>query len=347
MKAKTAVLTAVETAGVIDRELPELSEHDVLVKIDANNICTSEYGAFNGARKRPLPLVFGHEWAGTVVDVGSAVDSVAVGDYIASGYQYDPYSEPSREGRTSECTKLQSADHPNPDGYFGNAGCANYAVAKEVACYKIDKGVDPSVAALLEPLGTCCAGFRRFGVEYGQTVVVIGAGTMGVLNALVAKAHGCRVIITEMMPKKLETAARLGLETIDVSKYDPVEKVRELTGGKGADGVIIAVGASGAYAQALEIAKEKRAHLLIFAAGYPAPKWELDPNTVHYRRMVIVGSYGADAVDFREAASMINMGAADFSQLVEEKIPLDKIQEAFEEACRPGMYRISVQCQED
>lgn len=347
MKAKTAVLTAVETAEVIDRELPELGEHDVLVKIDANNICTSEYGAFNGARKRPLPLVFGHEWAGTVVEVGSAVDSVAVGDYIASGYQYDPYSEPSREGRTSECTKLQSADHPNPDGYFGNAGCANYAVAKEVSCYKIDKGIDPSVAALLEPLGTCCAGFRRFGIEYGQTVVVIGAGTMGVLNALVAKAHGCRVIITEMMPKKLETAAKLGLETIDVSKCDPVEKVRELTGGKGADGVIIAVGASGAYAQALEMAKEKRAHLLIFAAGYPAPKWELDPNTVHYRRMVIVGSYGADAVDFREAASMINMGAADFSQLVEEKIPLDKIQEAFEEACKPGMYRISVQCQED
>ena len=347
MKAKTAVLTAVETAEVIDRELLELGEHDVLVKIDANNICTSEYGAFNGARKRPLPLVFGHEWAGTVVEVGSAVDSVAVGDYIASGYQYDPYSEPSREGRTSECTKLQSADHPNPDGYFGNAGCANYAVAKEVACYKIDKGIDPSVAALLEPLGTCCAGFRRFGIEYGQTVVVIGAGTMGVLNALVAKAHGCRVIITEMMPKKLETAAKLGLETIDVSKCDPVEKVRELTGGKGADGVIIAVGASGAYAQALEMAKEKRAHLLIFAAGYPAPNWELDPNTVHYRRMVIVGSYGADAVDFREAASMINMGAADFSQLVEEKIPLDKIQEAFEEACKPGMYRISVQCQED
>lgn len=347
MKAKTAVLTAVETAEVIDRELPELGEHDVLVKIDANNICTSEYGAFNGARKRPLPLVFGHEWAGTVVEVGSAVDSVAVGDYIASGYQYDPYSEPSREGRTSECTKLQSADHPNPDGYFGNAGCANYAVAKEVACYKIDRGIDPSVAALLEPLGTCCAGFRRFGIEYGQTVVVIGAGTMGVLNALVAKAHGCRVIITEMMPKKLETAAKLGLETIDVSKCDPVEKVRELTDGKGADGVIIAVGASGAYAQALEMAKEKRAHLLIFAAGYPAPKWELDPNTVHYRRMVIVGSYGADAVDFREAASMINMGAADFSPLVEEKIPLDKIQEAFEEACKPGMYRISVQCQED
>ena len=107
MKAKTAVLTAVEQAEVIDRELPELGDHDVLVKVDANNICTSEYGAFNGARKRPLPLTFGHEWAGTVMGVGAQVESVKVGDYVASGYQYDPYSEPSREGRTSECTKLQ------------------------------------------------------------------------------------------------------------------------------------------------------------------------------------------------------------------------------------------------
>lgn len=346
MKAKTAVLTAVEKAEVIDRELPELGSHDVLIKVSANNICTSEYGAFNGARKRPLPLTFGHEWAGTVVEVGSEVDSVKPGDYVASGYQYDPYSEPSREGRTSECTKLQSADHPNPDGYFGNAGCASYAVAKEVACYKIDEGVDPSVAALLEPLGTCCAAFRRFGVGYGETVVVIGAGTMGILNALVAKAHGCRVLITEMLPKKLECARALGLEAIDVSQCDPVARVRELTGGKGADGVIIAVGASGAYAQALEMAKEKRAHLLIFAAGYPAPTWELDPNTVHYRRMVIVGSYGADAVDFREAATLINMGVADFSLIVEERLPLSQIQKAFEEACKPGMYRVSVQCQE-
>lgn len=346
MKAKTAVLTAVEKAEVIDRELPELGSHDVLIKVAANNICTSEYGAFNGARKRPLPLTFGHEWAGTVVEVGSEVDSVKPGDYVASGYQYDPYSEPSREGRTSECTKLQSADHPNPDGYFGNAGCASYAVAKEVACYKIDEGVDPSVAALLEPLGTCCAAFRRFGVGYGETVVVIGAGTMGILNALVAKAHGCRVLITEMLPKKLECARALGLEAIDVSQCDPVARVRELTGGKGADGVIIAVGASGAYAQALEMAKEKRAHLLIFAAGYPAPTWELDPNTVHYRRMVIVGSYGADAVDFREAATLINMGVADFSLIVEERLPLSQIQKAFEEACKPGKYRVSVQCQE-
>lgn len=94
------------------------------------------------------------------------------------------------------------------------------------------------------------------------------------------------------------------------------------------------------------MAKEKRAHLLIFAAGYPAPTWSLDPNTIHYRRMVIVGSYGADAQDFREAAAMINMGVADFSELVEERLPLSQIQHAFERACEPGMFRISVQCQE-
>ena len=82
MKAKTAVLTAVEQAEVIDRELPELGDHDVLVKVDANNICTSEYGAFNGARKRPLPLTFGHEWAGTVMEVGAQMCIRDRADYM-------------------------------------------------------------------------------------------------------------------------------------------------------------------------------------------------------------------------------------------------------------------------
>ena len=119
------------------------------------------------------------------------------------------------------------------------------------------------------------------------------------------------------------------------------------TGGRGADGVIVAVAAASAYAQAIDMLKEKRGRLLIFAAGYPAPKWELDPNTVHYRRMVIVGTYGADYVDFKEAANLINMRAANFEELVEEKIPLDQIQHAFERACEPGMFRISVICNEE
>ena len=86
MKVKTAVLREAGKAEVIDRELPELSGHEVLVKVAADNICTSEYGAFNGSRNRPTPLVFGHEWAGTVVEVVSVVSIVEVGEYVASGY---------------------------------------------------------------------------------------------------------------------------------------------------------------------------------------------------------------------------------------------------------------------
>ena len=347
MKARSAVITAVGKAEVIEREIRSPRGHEVLVKIAADNICTSEYGAFNGARNRPMPLGIGHEWAGTVVEVGDEVSALKVGDYVASGYGFDPYTEPSLEGRTGECPSLSGADHPNEDGIYGNAGCAEYFVVNEVACQKIDKSVDPSVAALLEPLGTCCAGFRRFGMKYGETVVVIGAGTMGILNGLVFKAHGCRVLITEMMPKKLEAARRLGLEAIDVSACDPVEKIKELTDGKGADGVVVAVGASGAYAQAAEMLKPKRGRMLIFAAGYPAPEWTLDPNKVHYGRMVIVGTYGGDWMDFKEAATLINMRAANFEELVEERIPLSQIQHAFERACEPGMFRISVICQEE
>ena len=305
MKVKTAVLRAAGKAEVIDRELPELASHEVLVKVAADNICTSEYGAFNGSRNRPTPLVFGHEWAGTVEAVGSEVSSVAVGDYVASGYYYDPYTLPSREGRTSECPHLMSADHPNDDGFFGNAGCAEYVVSSEVACYKIDDGIDPSVAALLEPLGTCCAGFRRFGCDFGDTVVVIGAGTMGILNALVAKAHGCRVLITEMMPKKLEAARRLGLEAIDVSAVDPVEKVKELTGGKGPEMILDAAGHFTVVQQAVEmVAKGGR----IGITGLPAKPSTIPMTPIAMRQISIIGSRAYERKHWRQALNLMANG---------------------------------------
>ena len=78
--------------------------------------------------------------------------------------------------------------------------------------------MDPSEAAFVEPVGTVCQGIRKLRVQQGEKIVVIGAGTMGVLNALVAKAEGCEVMITEMMDKKIEVAKELGLNVVDVKE---------------------------------------------------------------------------------------------------------------------------------
>ena len=200
---KTAVLRGTEQLTIEDRALPELTPDSVLVKIKACNICTSEYGVYNGSRTRPYPLVFGHEWAGEVLETGSNVDELQPGDMVACGYEFDPASPESLEGRTGECRRIKTANDPNPDGYFGNAGFAEYAVKSKVGLYRIVPGVDPAVAGLLEPIASAVFGLRKLRVQRGETVVVIGGGTMGILNALMAREYGARVLVSELLPKKL------------------------------------------------------------------------------------------------------------------------------------------------
>lgn len=166
---------------------------------------------------------------------------------------------------------------------------------------------------------------------------------MGLLNAQAAKARNCHVIVTELMEKKLETARSMGMEVVDVSKGDPVEQVKQLTDGRGADVVIVAVGNTKANTQAVEMLKKVDGRILLFAAGYPAPQIEADSNLLHYRRIELIGTFGADMKDFFEAAQLLNTGAVDVSKLVEaDKFSLKDIQSAFEAASVPGMYRVSV-----
>ena len=341
--AKTAVLHGKEQVELVDRPLPEMDDQSVLVKIRACNICTSEYGVYNGARTtRPMPLVFGHEWSGEVLEVGSAVMGIQKGDLVACGYEFDPASPESLEGRTGECRHIKTANDLNPDGYYGNAGMADYAVKSQVGLYKIEPGVSLPVAGLLEPIASVVFGQHKLRVRRGETVAVIGAGTMGIINALLAREYGCRVIVSELLKKKIAAARDCGLEVIDAGEADAVKEVMRLTDGRGADAVVVAVGAQSAVDQAFEMLKPKRGRVLLFAAAYPSPKNSVDVNTLHYRKIDVVGTFGADHRDFSEAAEFINRRQIDFSPLIETCFPLNEIDAAMKAACVPGAYRVCV-----
>lgn len=340
---KTAVLRGKEQLTIENRTLPELTPDSVLVKIKACNICTSEYGVYNGSRTRPYPLVFGHEWAGEVLETGSHVDHLKRGDMVACGYEFDPTSPESLEGRTGECRHIKTANDLNPDGYYGNAGFAEYAVKSKVGLYRITPGVDPAVAGLLEPIASVVFGLRKLNVHWGETVVVIGGGTMGLLNALMAREYGARVLVSELLPKKLETVRGCGIEVIDAGAADPVQEVMRLTGGRGADAVILAVGAQSATDQSFEMLKPKRGRVLLFAASYPSPRINLDVNTIHYRKIDIMGTFGADHRDFQTAADAINRGKIDFTPVIESRYSFENMEDAMKAACVPGAYRVCVE----
>ena len=283
---------------------------------------------------------------GTGLKVGEKVTDLKVGDMVATGYEGCGHCPACREGHIDQCEEIRN---DTEDGYkWGFFGFSNYCVKNSSGVYKVANDLNPSEAGFMEPLATVIHGAKKLRLKPFETVVVIGAGTMGLINAQTAKAYGCRVIVSEMIPKKIETAKAMGFEVIDCNESDPVEKVKELTEGIGADAVIVAVGATSANSQGLEMLKQNDGRMLLFAAGYPVPELKVDSNMLHYRKMELIGTFGADHEDFKEAAQALSTKVVDVSKLVEEKkFPLSRLQEAYEEASKPGMYRVSVMLDEE
>ncbi len=339
-----AVLEGERKVKVHTRVLPQLKEEEVLIKNGACNICTTDYGQWSGARKNLLfPMAWGHEFAGTIVAMGAKVKGFQVGEMVGIGYDNCGECEFCKAGLTSECVMIGAGRNKvSEDGYHGGFGCSEYVIKPYRSLFKLDQSMEPSEAAFVEPVGTVCQGIRKLRVQTGEKVVVIGAGTMGVLNALVAKAEGCDVLITEMMEKKIKVARELGLNVVDASKEDPIEKVMEWTEGKGADSVILAVGATAANDQALAMIKRFHAKILLFAAGYPAPELHVDSNLIHYRKLELIGTFSADKCDFERAAELMREKKINLSKLVEDKYQLEDVEKAFEAAVVPGAYRVSV-----
>jgi L-iditol 2-dehydrogenase len=344
-KMRFAVLTKAHTAKIHERPLPELGEDDVLVKQVACNICTTDYGQWMGLREHQgYPMAGGHEVSGIVVAKGEKVsDELQIGDHVAVTDFYCGQCEVCKKGLIDAC--LNKKPLTSEDGYRGRFGYADYNVIKAKFLVKMNKDLPPEQAAFLEPVASVLNGIRRLRIQPMETVVVIGAGTMGIINAQVARAFGARVIVTELMDKKIKCAQSLGFEVVDAKNNDPVKKILELTDGKKPDAVVVAVGVSQANQQALEMVKNREGRILFFAAGYPAPELKIDSNIIHYRKLELIGAYESTLYDFYDAAKMLNQRFINVEPLVEAVFPLDDIQKAYEVASTLGNYRVSVKLQ--
>lgn len=346
MEIKTmrfGVLTEKGHAEVRERPLPEVGPDEVLVKQDACNICTTDYQQWLGLREgRGYPMASGHESAGTVVATGEKVLDLKPGDHVALAYVTCGICDGCKRGRGCDNNEI-GPKKISPDGYRGMFAYADYAVRPARALIKMNPSLSPSEAAFMEPLAAVVKGLEKLRVRPLETVIVVGAGTMGLLNAQAARALGCRVIVSELMENKLCVAREMGFEVIDSSASDPVQEIMRLTDGKGADAAVLAVAATKVNQQALDLIKHLDGRILFFGAAYPAPAIDIDSNVIHYRRLELIGTFGADLKDFCTAADMLNLGVVKVSQLIEKnKYPLDKIQDAFAEAATPGKFRVSV-----
>ncbi len=343
---------ALTKKGVLEQfedELPVLEDDELLVKQMACNICTTDYQQWQGKREHQgYPMAGGHECSGIVVDKGSKVgDSFNIGDHVAVVYDYCGICDPCKQGYITNCENIKQFGKNYSDKFYGIFGFTTYFKRKAKFFVKISNDLDFSEAAFVEPLSSIIAGVDKLYIKPEDTVLVIGSGTMGILNALYVKSFGCKVILSGTNDEKNKIATTMGLDTINPKKVDLTHEILRLNNGKLADIAVVAAGSSSANDQALKNTKQYDAQILFYAAGYPVPELNISSNDIHYRRISLIGAYGSKLYDFNRAADMLSSGKIKVSKLVEERYKFDDIDKAFEKAATKGSFRVSVLLNEE
>jgi len=308
----------------VDR--PVISADDqVLVRIHSCGICPSDLRPYTGQRppNRPTPYIPGHEWAGEIVAVGNAVKEYAVGDRVVSSWR-------AVCGRCYYCIRGAHNFCENLEREKVRGGFSEYGIAPAGTLLKIPDGVSYREACFCEPVACCINGSLNSDIQFGDSVMIIGAGPIGLVHLQLARHSGARVYMSDLIPERLEKAKELGADgLIHASKEDPVRRGKELTGGRGADVVIVAVGAPQALRQALELVGICGT-VNFFAGTYPPTTLEIDPNLIHYKQIRLTGSRDYTPFHFETALRLIEAGTVQVAPLISHELPLAQVKEGFD-----------------
>lgn len=267
------------------RPVPQIAEsNQIIVKVAACGICGTDVKILQGKHAVGDNTVLGHEFCGSVVEVGKSVTTLKVGDRIAIDNSLRcGLCEFCRSGQSSQCDWLKDKSI----GIFQDGGYAEYALLPESACYKLPDEIDDITGTQVETLGTVLNGMNIVQMQPWDSVVVLGFGPIGYLFSALAKNIASRVIVTEIDDFRLGVAEELDVPVFNPDKTDIEKKILELTDGKGADIVIDAVGSQ------LENAIKYVAPAgKILAFGMDSSiKATITPNTITRKAIKILGSY--------------------------------------------------------
>jgi L-iditol 2-dehydrogenase len=321
-----AVLYGKENLRVEPVAVPKIGAGDLLVRVRAALTCGTDVKVFlRGYHARMIvpPAVFGHELAGDVVEVGEGVTKFACGQRVVAANSapcHDCYY--CRRGLENLCENL----------LFNNGAYAEYiripARIVEKNTYTIPAHVGYQDAALAEPLACVLRGIEETGIQPGDSVAVIGLGPIGQMFVRMAKLAGARVIALGRRQSQLDRAAKLGAaEVIEVVEpADAVSAVRALTGGRGAEVAIEAVGTPVTWEMAAHMLR--RGGTVNFFGGCPSDaRVTLETSLLHYSEITCKASFHHTPGHIQRALQVISEGSVTAQDFVKGQEPLQNMLE--------------------
>jgi D-xylulose reductase len=336
------VLEKTKTLSLRDFALEEsLGVHDVRIRIHTVGICGSDVHYYQHGQIGPFvvrePMILGHEAAGVVTEIGSSVSHLQVGDRVCM--------EPGIPDPTSRATRLGLYNLDPAVRFWATPpvqGCLRPSVVHPAAfTFRLPDPVSFAEGAMVEPLAVGLHAANKARLRPGDLAVVLGAGPIGMVTALAALAGGCaQVIITDVLPEKLELAARLGpITPVNVREQNLGEVVRRLSEGWGADVVFDAVGLPQSTAQAIEVLAPGGTVVLIGMPGAPVP-FDIVAAQVKEARIETIFRY---AHVFPRALALLGSRKIDVRPLITDTYSFADSIAAFDYATRMKPTSVKVQ----
>jgi L-iditol 2-dehydrogenase len=331
---RTAVLLAWGDVRVATVPVPRLGPGEALVRIEACGVCGSD--ALRWYVERKAPVVLGHEPAGTVVDIGTDVETVRPGDRVFV-HHHAPCGECAecRRGLWSNCAVWRES-RLDPGGFAEYARVTAPNVARDTLVLPPD--LDFDTATFIEPVGCCIRALSRRGaVQSGDAVAVIGLGGMGLVMVQLARVYGAALVLgSDFVSERRTLALSLGADhALDPRDADLAETVQERTGGRGAD-VVLVTPADADAIRAATMAAAPGGRVVCFTPLPPDHSLEIDQSAMYFREITLTQSYSCGPDETRAALKLLHDHRIRVDSLITHRAGLDGVAGALERAGAKG-----------
>ena len=336
---KAQVFRGVKQLSYEEIPVPELADDEVLVQVQVVGLCQSDIKKILYPLYEP-PRIFGHETAGRIAAVGSAVANWQVGERVVVLHHIPcMHCDYCLNENYSMCeiykTITTTAGFTPSGGGFADYVKVPGHIVRNGGLIRIPDSITFEQASFVEPTNCCLKAVKKAQIAPGQTVLVTGAGPIGLMFIMLVKYFGARAIATDLLPSRIDKALSVGAESaFDARDPELAAKIQAVTNGMGVDVSLLAVPSPKAFFQALDCTR-KGGKILFFAEFPDELEIPINPNILYRREIDLIGSYSSSYRLQALSADIVFNRRIDVDALISDRYPLKDLAAAVEQAVTP------------
>lgn len=334
---EAACLEKLRRIKVREMPIPSIGKDDVLVRVARCGVCMTDVHMYEGSFPLKMPVILGHEFSGVTEKVGENARRygnlpgeipIKVGDRISAIPIISCGLCPAcLQGKNNLCENSRAIGGAGE--IVNNGAFAEYVKLPYRVLYKLPDNISYKMGAFIEVTACCLHGIDLSRIREGDSILLIGAGAVGLLLLELVKLQGpSQIIVSESLSERRKLARDRGADfVIDPQRTDPVDEVREITAGQGVDVVIEAVGSPQTTEQAIQVTK-KGGLVNVFGVANTEAFSQIKPFDIYFRELTVVGTYAVTLDTFNRAAKLLASGRLDVDYLLTEEFSLDELEKA-------------------